>query len=481
MPPYPIVLVSSSAVAGQVVFGGSTTDTCSTLTTPYVGTPSSYVDRRTYPLYSTCTDCNGLLRRYYFLSRCDTGASAYSIANWWPTVRYSVGDRVQVPGGVLYIVTGVTETSPGNDGIEIFNTGLTGCPSTTTTTTLAPSTTTTTTLAPPPVGYCYRIISGGSIGGECFNCPGTYQSVVDWIIEFFDGCNGNPILPPVDINVVAHYEDGSTQNTFIPAGEPDTLVIATRVTSCGTPPSCTETSGPMFSYAVVTPVVGTVGVCCANLTTTTTTTSTPPPPLTTTTTTTPAPTLEWYFISSCLTGTTATSKDYPVNTYELNDRVGADGYPWRVTGIVNYNPGGANYELTATGSTGCPFVGCIKWTNEFDYDEEVTCTDPFTSVTSSGTDVYFKLTASLFELDGVTPKDAPFGGVAITFGVATSGACSTGGGGTYVVTIPAFTNSVIAEYQQTNYSECGYGCGYNTFTPESLLYTNYTYVNECPA
>jgi hypothetical protein len=153
-------------------------------------------------------------------------------------------------------------------------------------------------------------------------------------------------------------------------------------------------------------------------TTTTTTTSTPPPPATTTTTTTSAP-------------------------------------------------------ITTTTTTTPPFTGCIKWINEFDYDQAVTCEG------NSGTDVYYELTASLFELDGVTPKNAPFGGVLVTFDAAGTGPCIPSGG-TFTVTILEGNNSVVAPYQQTNYSECGFGCSYNTFTPFQFAYTNYPYVNECP-
>jgi hypothetical protein len=308
--PY-VVKVPSTLVAGQVIIVGTSSDSCARLTTPYVGTPPFFVDEMTATVYTDCFACNGLIRRYYLLYRCDTGASAYSTANWWPTVRYSIGDRVQVPGGVLYLVTGVTETSPGNDGIDIFSTGQTGCPDTTTTTTTkipvtttttttegcvdcyvyeyinttgnlislngtlcygggysinvpasgegatsclkqysqsqidayanlgltltpgitpcgnscipptttstttpAPITTTTTTTADPLLGYCYKINVAQSSGGECFDCPNTYPSTTDWILQFYENCNGSTlvppstILPPYDMNVVSYYDDG---------------------------------------------------------------------------------------------------------------------------------------------------------------------------------------------------------------------------------------------------------------------------------
>jgi hypothetical protein len=435
--------VPSSAVSGQVIFADQTLDTCATLTTPYVGTPSSYVDRRTYPLYANCIACNDLVNsRWATMVRCDNPAiTAYS--NRFNVGDFSVNDIVaddtvyNQPPFYTYRITSISTDSANFPQRFINATGLSTCPSdtTTTTTTKIPVSTTTTTTEGCVDCYVYEYIN---TTGNLISLNGTL-------------CYGGIY----SINVPASGE-GSTSclrqysQSQIDAYAAVGLTLTQGITSCGN--------------------------SCIPPTTTSTTTL-----ATTTTTTTPAPTLEWYTITSCAANATDTSTSYPVDTYNINDRVGANGFLWKVTGITNYNPGGSNFELSTTGLSGCPFNGCIKWTNEFDYDQEVTCTDPFTSVTSSGTDVYFKLTASLFELDGVTPKDAPLGGVIITFGVSTSGSCSTGGGGTYVVTIPEFTNSVIAEYQQTNYSECGYGCGYNTFTPESLLYTNYIYVNECPA
>ena len=562
----PILRVPSSAVSGQVIYGGDTLDSCATLTTPYVGTPPSYVDRRTYPLYANCIACNDLVNsRWATMVRCDNPAiTAYS--KRFNVVDFNVNDIVaddtvyNQPPFYTYRITSISTDSANFPQRFINPTGLSTCPSESTTTT------TTTTLSPYPctlwtfsnsstefsnfVDYidcdnqaasinvqpatapqaCVKTGTTPTTNAEYITLTNTNESCtfcVDCYVYEYINTTGNLISlngtlcygGSYSINVPASGE-GSTSclqqysqsaiNAYANIG----LTLTRGITSCGNscvPPTTTtttttirewyniincndggtdtSTSYPVDTYNVNDRVGANGGIWRV----TSITNSNPGGsnfelsptgltgcPSTTTTTTTSASTLEWYTISSCVADATDTSTSYPINTYEINDRVGANGFPWRVTGISNTNPGGSNFVLSNIGGIGCPFVGCIKWTNEFDYDQEVTCTDPFTSVTSSGTDVYYNLTASLFELDGVTPKNAPPGGVIITFSVTTSGSCSTGGGGVYIVTIPAGANTVVAPYQQTNYSECGYGCGYNTFTPFQLEYTNYQYVNECP-
>jgi len=112
-----------------------------------------------------------------------------------------------------------------------------------------------------------------SPGGECFDCPGYFQSTTDTIIEFFDGCGGTQIPAPFDINVTAHYSDASTQNTFISSGTTGSVIIATQLIQCVPLPSCGEDVGPAFDYADVVPVTGSISECCVATTTTTTTTS----------------------------------------------------------------------------------------------------------------------------------------------------------------------------------------------------------------
>lgn len=395
----PILRVPSSAVSGQVVFADITLDTCASLTTPYVGTPSSYVDRRTYPLYSNCIACNNLVNhRWATMVRCDNPSiTAYS--QWFNVGDFSVDDIVtqnptfSSPPYYNYRITSISTDSSGFPQFVIQATGLSSCSDTTTTTTTAAPTTTTTTT-PVPTTTTTTTPAPQYLSYDLYYPCGTTNPASLRL----------PYTGNLDPGVIVMGCVDGTCYCYTVAGP--TFVGGAQLTENGEFSSC-----PVCNENIPIP-------------TTTTTTTTPPPATTTSTTTAP---------------TTTT---------------------------------------TTTGGTPPPFTGCIKWTNVYDYDQPVSCTDP--SGTSSGTDVYYELTVWLYETDGVTPKNAPAGGLLVSFDVETSGSCSGGGGAIYTVEILAGNNTVIAPYQQTNYSECGYGCGYNTFTPFQFAYTNYPLVNECP-
>jgi len=161
-----ILRVPSSAISGQVIFSGDTLDTCATLTTPYVGTPSSYVDRRTYPLYSNCTACNGLVNhRWATMVRCDN-PSIIAYSNWFNVGDFNINDIVtqdptfSSPPYYTYRITGISTNSSNFPQFVIQATGLSTCPqsTTTTTTTIAPITTTTTTTPPPNYKYYFQLV-----------------------------------------------------------------------------------------------------------------------------------------------------------------------------------------------------------------------------------------------------------------------------------------------------------------------------------
>lgn len=123
-----------------------------------------------------------------------------------------------------------------------------------------PSTTTTTTTTVSP--YCYEIASVQTTQGECFDCPGFFASTTDTTITFYDGCAGNQIPAPLDINVTAYYFGGTTQSTFIASGTTGSVLIASSDIQCAPLPSCGEVASPEFDYAVVTPVSGSISECC---------------------------------------------------------------------------------------------------------------------------------------------------------------------------------------------------------------------------
>jgi hypothetical protein len=137
---------------------------------------------------------------------------------------------------------------------------------------------------------CYTITGTTSIPNECFDCPGYFASTTDWNIQFFDGCGGTQIAAPFDINVIAHYSDSSTGNTFISSGQIGSVLIATSDIQCVAPPTCGEISSPTFDYADVVPVTGSISECCTVITPTPTPTNTSTPTQTPTETPTQTPT-----------------------------------------------------------------------------------------------------------------------------------------------------------------------------------------------
>jgi hypothetical protein len=120
--------------------------------------------------------------------------------------------------------------------------------------------TNTSTPTPTPLPYCYTIETVQSSPGECFDCPGYFQSTTDTIIEFFDGCSGTTIPAPFDMNVIAHYSDSSTGTTFISGGTIGNVLIATSDIECAALPACGEVASPTFDFLTISG--GTISECC---------------------------------------------------------------------------------------------------------------------------------------------------------------------------------------------------------------------------
>ena len=139
---------------------------------------------------------------------------------------------------------------------------LSSTPATTPTNTPSNSGTPNPTPTPTPITYCYTITSVQSAPGECFDCPGYFASTTDTFIEFFNGCSGTTIAAPFDMNVITHYSDSSTGNTFISGGTVGNVLIATSDIQCEALPACGEVASPTFDFADVIPVSGTISECC---------------------------------------------------------------------------------------------------------------------------------------------------------------------------------------------------------------------------
>jgi hypothetical protein len=127
-----------------------------------------------------------------------------------------------------------------------------------TATSVTPTPTPTPSSTPEP--YCYTLTTQQSAPGECFDCPGYFASTTDTIIEFFDGCSGNTINAPFNMNVIAHYSDSSTGNTYISGGTIGSVVIATSDIQCAALPACGEVASPTFDFITISG--GTISECC---------------------------------------------------------------------------------------------------------------------------------------------------------------------------------------------------------------------------
>ena len=62
------------------------------------------------------------------------------------------------------------------------------------------------------------------------------------------------------MNVIAHYSDSSTGNTYISGGTIGSVVIATSDIQCAALPSCGEVASPTFDFLTISG--GTINECC---------------------------------------------------------------------------------------------------------------------------------------------------------------------------------------------------------------------------
>ena len=151
----------------------------------------------------------------------------------------------QTPGQVTPTQTPTNTTTPTPTG---------------TNTTPTPTSTFTPTPTKTSIPYCYTLTTVQSAPGECFDCPGYFASTTDTIIEFFNGCSGTTISAPFNMNVIAHYSDSSTGNTYISGGTIGSVVIATSDIQCVAPPTCGEVASPTFDFLTISG--GTISECC---------------------------------------------------------------------------------------------------------------------------------------------------------------------------------------------------------------------------
>jgi hypothetical protein len=97
-----------------------------------------------------------LAPEWYQLTSCTDGSIIYSTQ--YTVGAFGINNRVTIIGGAIFRITAVTSTNPGGTQQNITQTGLTGCPATTT---LPPP---TTTLAPMSFTYSTSCAGGAGTG-----------------------------------------------------------------------------------------------------------------------------------------------------------------------------------------------------------------------------------------------------------------------------------------------------------------------------
>jgi hypothetical protein len=163
------------------------------------------------------------------------------------------------------VVTPTPTMTPTNTPTSVTPTptatiGLTPTPTSTLGSTPTPTTTPTRTPTPTNNPYCYTITNTQSAPNECFDCPGYFFTTTDTTIEFFNGCSGTTINAPFNMNVIAHYSDSSTGNTYISGGTIGSVVIATSEVQCAPLPECGEIATATFDFLTISG--GTISECC---------------------------------------------------------------------------------------------------------------------------------------------------------------------------------------------------------------------------
>ena len=206
---------------------------------------------------STTTTTTTIQQVWYAMDICYVGGTANS-TNY--DIGYaSVGSRVfgTVSGTPrTLVVNAVLTSNPGGTLIGITNSGLSGCPATT-------STTTTTTTVPPVTANISSV------------CTGITQTIT---VDTFGGGTGT------------YFANTTTY------GDPVSAAAGAMQSVSGSISYPSQPNGTRYVYVTSTagaPVIKSGGQTCTTTTTSTTTTTTTPAPTTstTTTTTTPAPTV----------------------------------------------------------------------------------------------------------------------------------------------------------------------------------------------
>ena len=322
--------IGAAAVGPAIDEVNSTVDNCFNIA---CGSPAPTTSTTTST--SSTTSTTTFQPIWYEVTNCQDGTILNSIS--YPSLTFDFGQRVLV-SGVNYVVTDFYPTNPGGTLYPIVQTGLIGCPVTTTTTsttstttiaptttttiapttttTIAPTTTTTTTQAPTTtttstttlqiVWYQLARCSDGvvvnsnayTIGSFNIGDRVTISGVNYVIIDLFTNNPGGTQYALTATGLIGCPLNTTTTTTQAPPPPTTTTTCPPAgqllSTFCGPGPAFNRigvfTNGSCGTYeSVVTPNDPTCGYVAPTTTTTqappppTTTTQAPPPPTTTTT------------------------------------------------------------------------------------------------------------------------------------------------------------------------------------------------------
>lgn len=279
-----------------------------------------------------------------------------------------------LPNGTWYVVL---RDSSGNAG---FTSASLSCNTTTTTST-------TTTIAPPTFSFLTNTGRNGSTAA----CSATkniyvwaYSNMWDNGVTYYEGTISGPNLPlstypgasqwfanggvalQIDDNGLSSNATAcpttTTTTTTIPPTKYTYLLYDINPTTCAT----TGTPTPIWSYLSFSngyykiesdPTtyyleVSTHTDYTLQFLSATSATCTP----VTTTTTTLQPV--WYNLYNCYDGTSTTSRQYPIGTFSVGQRVaygtGGSILYFNVVSQVTSNPGGIQWDVYSVAGTGCP-------------------------------------------------------------------------------------------------------------------------------
>ena len=277
------------------------------------------------------TGCPTVAQEWYYLTNCNTGGTAYSIA--YPPGSFAVNRRVSHLVDT-FVVTSILVSNPGGSQISLTDEGVSGCPAvypttwyslrrcSDNTTHWSQGYTSPTFFAPnervTSGGLTYVIINGYS------EDPGGTQLPITSTGQFY--C---PSVPPTqEWYIIVRCSDGFYANTV--GYNVGTFAVSDRVTSGSDTYRVASvlTSNPGGTQLSISPT-GFTGC--------------------------PVTPQEWYKLYICDTGQIKYSFPYPIGTFVLNERVLTDtDFTATISEVLTVEPSFTKVGVSYTGFFNCP-------------------------------------------------------------------------------------------------------------------------------